>query len=135
MTNNKAREINSPIIKQLIDETSPEELAKVDAEMSNNKQQTALEWYIEELEYKGDLRETPSIRNIQLNIDTSDYMELKVQAKEMEKGQKEMSYADGYAEGYKRALEVMEWYIKNHISGMAQDHIGDANKMVGGGEQ
>ena len=53
--------------------------------MANNKQQTAVEWFIEELEYKGDLRETPSIRNIQLNIDTSDYMELKVQAKAMHK--------------------------------------------------
>ena len=40
--------------------------------MTNNKQQTAVEWFIEELEYKGDLRETPSIRNIQLNIDTSE---------------------------------------------------------------
>jgi hypothetical protein len=76
MSNNKAREINSPVIKQLIDETSPEELAKIDGEMR--------------------------------------------------------SYADGYAEGYKRALEVMEWYIKNHISGMVQDHIGEDNKMVGG---
>jgi hypothetical protein len=55
--------------------------------MTNNKQQTPLGWFIEQLEYKGDLRETPSIRNIQLNIDTSDYMELKVQAKEMEKEQ------------------------------------------------
>jgi len=81
--------------------------------MTNNKQQTAVEWFIEELEYKGDLRETPSIRNIQLNIDTSDYMELKVQAKEMEIAGKEMSYDDGYAEGYKRALELVEWYIKN----------------------
>jgi hypothetical protein len=53
--------------------------------MTNNKQQTALEWFIEQLEEKGDLRETPSIRNIQLNIDTSDYMELKQKAKEMEK--------------------------------------------------
>lgn len=86
--------------------------------MTNNKQQTAVEWFIEELEYKGDLRETPSIRNIQLNIDTSDYMELKQQAKEMEVMGKEMSYSDGYAEGYKRALEMIEWYIKNHISGM-----------------
>jgi hypothetical protein len=73
MTNNKARKINSPIIKQLLDETNHEELAKIDAEMS---------------------------------------------------------YAEGYAEGYKRALEVIEWYIKNHISGMPQDHIGDTNKMV-----
>jgi hypothetical protein len=112
--------------------------------MTNNKQQTPLEWFIEELEYKGDLRETPAIRNIQLNIDTSDYMELKVQAKEMEEEKLDVAYgngyeqgemdfykkmqvkgnqyadgyADGYAEGYKRALEVMEWYIKNHISGM-----------------
>jgi hypothetical protein len=43
MSNNKAREINSPLIKQLIEETSPEELAKIDAEMTNNKQQTPVE--------------------------------------------------------------------------------------------
>jgi hypothetical protein len=98
--------------------------------MTNNKQQTAVEWLIEELEYKGDLRETPSIRNIQLNIDTSDYMELKVQAQEMEIAGKEMSYANGYSEGYKRALEMVEWYIKNYIGGMVQDHIGDTNKKV-----
>jgi flagellar biosynthesis/type III secretory pathway protein FliH len=52
------------------------------------------------------------------------------QAKEMEVMGKEMSYSDGYKEGYQRALEVMEWYIKNHISGMAQEHIGEANKMI-----
>jgi hypothetical protein len=69
----KAREINSPIIEELINETTPEELGEIDAEMS---------------------------------------------------------YSDGYAEGYKRALEVIEWYIKNHISGMPQDHIGDTNKMI-----
>jgi len=81
--------------------------------MTNNKQQTAVEWFIEELEYKGDLRETPSIRNIQLNIDTSDYMELKVQAKEMEIAGKEMSYSDGYAEGYKRAMDYISMSIEN----------------------
>ena len=80
--------------------------------MTNNKQQTAVEWFIEELEEKGDLRETPAIRNIQLNIDTSDYMELKVQAKEMEVSGREMSYDEGYAEGYKRALELIEWQIQ-----------------------
>jgi hypothetical protein len=37
MTNNKAREINSPLIEELINETSPEELAKIDTEMTNNK--------------------------------------------------------------------------------------------------
>jgi hypothetical protein len=57
-------------------------------------------------------------------------LEATEQAKEMEIAGREMSYSDGYAEGYKRALEVMEWYIKNHISGMPQDHIGDTNKMI-----
>ena len=83
--------------------------------MTNNKQQTAVEWFIEQLEEKGDLRETPSIRNIQLNIDTSDYMELKQQAKEMEIAGKEMSYADGYSEGYKRALEFIQYHIENKL--------------------
>jgi hypothetical protein len=40
MTNNKAREIKSPLIEELINETTPEELAKIDTEMTNNKQQT-----------------------------------------------------------------------------------------------
>jgi len=43
MSNNKAREINSPLIKKLIEETSPEELARIDVEMTNNKQQTPVE--------------------------------------------------------------------------------------------
>ena len=45
MTNNKAREITSPIIEELINETTPEELAKIDAEMINNKQQTTMKLY------------------------------------------------------------------------------------------
>jgi hypothetical protein len=57
---------------------------------------------------------------------------VKQQAREMHK--KEMSYADGYAEGYKRALEMVEWYIKNYIRGI-EDHIVDTNKKVEGGEQ
>jgi flagellar biosynthesis/type III secretory pathway protein FliH len=85
--------------------------------MSNNKQQTAVEW----LEDR--------IKNQHLypfaSID-----ELSEQAKEMEIAGKEISYADGYKEGYKRALEMVEWYIKNYISGMLQDHIGDTNKKV-----
>jgi hypothetical protein len=88
--------------------------------MEKDKQQTAVEW----LEDR--------IKNQHLypfaSID-----ELSEQAKEMEILGKEMSYSDGYAEGYKRALEVMEWYIKNHISGMVQEHIGEANKMIEGG--
>jgi prephenate dehydratase len=43
------------------------------------------------------------------------------QAKEMEVMGKEMSYSDGYAEGYKRALEMVEWYIKNYIKTIEKD--------------
>jgi len=37
------------------------------------------------------------------------------QAKEMEIAGKEMSYADGYAEGYKRAIELTQWAISNLV--------------------
>jgi hypothetical protein len=76
--------------------------------MTNNKQQTAVEWLIEELEEKGDLRETPSIRNIQLNIDTSDYMELKVQAKEMEKQQIIQAYSNAWHDGQDAIIMTIE---------------------------
>ncbi len=58
---NKAREINSPVIKQLLDETTPEELAKIDAEMTNNKQQTAVD--IAELAFKLYPFSSDSVRN------------------------------------------------------------------------
>ena len=37
------------------------------------------------------------------------------QAQEMEVAGKEMSYSDGYVEGYKRALDYMTMSIKNAI--------------------
>jgi hypothetical protein len=84
--------------------------------MSNNKQQTAVDWFIIECGKYGDTAQIPD--------------EVIEQAKEIEVMGKEMSYADGYKEGYKRALEIVEWYIKNYIGGMVQDHIGDINKKV-----
>jgi hypothetical protein len=74
---NKAREINSPVIKQLIDETNPEELAKIDVEMTNNKQQTAVEW-LQSIELERDLT-------------LADWK----QAKEMEKEQIAKAFDDG----------------------------------------
>jgi flagellar biosynthesis/type III secretory pathway protein FliH len=44
---------------------------------------------------------------------------IKQQAREMHK--KEMSYSDGYAEGYKRAYELMEWCMKNYIKTREKD--------------
>jgi hypothetical protein len=53
----------------------------------SNKQQTAVEWLIHEIESKGDAWENASIKKIQISIDASEYAELKAQAKEMEKEQ------------------------------------------------
>ena len=69
--------------------------------MTNNKQQTAVEWLIEKCAC-ADLR--PELWEI-----------IKQQAKEMEIAGKEMSYSDGYAEGYKRAIELTKWAISNLI--------------------
>jgi flagellar biosynthesis/type III secretory pathway protein FliH len=79
----------------------------------SNKQQTAVEWLEQEM--------------LKPNLSMKEILE---QAKEMEIAGKEMSYAEGYKEGYKRALEMVEWYIKNYIGGMVQEHIGDINKKV-----
>jgi len=55
--------------------------------MNNEKKQTTLEIFIEKLEEVGDLRDCTSIGLIQLNIDKNEYIELKRQAKEIEKEQ------------------------------------------------
>jgi len=56
---------------------------------------TAVQWLIEQLEQKGDAWENVSIRKIQISIDVSDYLDLKRQAKEMEKEQIEDAYFIG----------------------------------------
>jgi hypothetical protein len=48
---------------------------------------TAVEWFIEQLEEKGVAYENVSFRKIQISIDTSDYLKLIKQAKQMEKEQ------------------------------------------------
>jgi flagellar biosynthesis/type III secretory pathway protein FliH len=65
-----------------------------------NKQQTAVEWLRQEV--------------LKQDIDSSS-RELYKQAKEMEIAGKEMSYADGYKEGYNRAIELTKWAISNLI--------------------
>jgi hypothetical protein len=111
--------------------------------MTNNKQQTAVEWFANQLN-----------RVVSNTTDalSHNYKELLEQAKEMEEEKldvaygngyeqgemdfykkmrgKEMSYDDGYADGYKRAVELMEWCIKNYIKPNT-DHIGKANKTMG----
>jgi hypothetical protein len=97
--------------------------------MSNDKQQTAVDIIYQGMSDKIVMQDLNKAL-ICIHISHDDFLKLHRQAKEMEVAGKEMSYADGYSEGYKRALEMVEWYIKNYISGMPQDHIGDTNKKV-----
>jgi hypothetical protein len=71
-----------------------------------NKQQTAVEWY------DNQLRKVFSNTTEASNFSHEELLE---QAKEMEIAGKEMSYDDGYAEGYKRAVELTKWAISNLI--------------------
>ena len=48
---------------------------------------TAVQWFIEQLEQKGDASENLYVRRVQISIDTSDYLKLIRQAKEIEKKQ------------------------------------------------
>jgi flagellar biosynthesis/type III secretory pathway protein FliH len=66
--------------------------------MENNKQQRAVEWLIEHYTFA--------------DLTADSWQMIQQQAKEMEIAGKEMSYADGYREGYKRALELIEWKIQ-----------------------
>jgi hypothetical protein len=52
------------------------------------KQLTAVEQFIEQLEKQGDSWENVSIGRIQISIKVEDYLELQRQSKEMEKEQK-----------------------------------------------
>jgi hypothetical protein len=58
--------------------------------------QTAVQWFIEQLEQKGDASENVSIRRVQISIDVSDYLELKRQAKQMEKEQISDAWENGF---------------------------------------
>jgi len=62
----------------------------------DNKQQTAVEWLVSQPKH----HQLFSIETIE-------------QAKEMEIAGKEMSYSDGYAQGYQRALDYISMSIEN----------------------
>ena len=65
----------------------------------SNKQQTAVEWLIQEIESKGDAWENASIKKIQISIDASEYAELKAQAKEIEKDKMENLWHEAISHG------------------------------------
>jgi uncharacterized glyoxalase superfamily protein PhnB len=77
--------------------------------MTNNKQQTAVDWLVEQFTFK-------TIGGVYTTDGTDDVTNLVEHAKEMEVAGKEMSYADGYKEGYKRALDYITMAIKKSKS-------------------
>ena len=68
--------------------------------MTNNKQ-TLIQQFVIECGKYGDTAQIPD-----------DVIE---KFKEMEIAGKEISYSDGYAEGYKRGLGLIKWNIENQL--------------------
>ena len=93
MTNNKQQtEINAVEYLDKVNQFAKEN------NTDKPRQQTAIEWLFDNV-----------------YMAHSELSEKLKQAKEMEIAGKEMSYSDGYAEGYKRALELTKWTISNLI--------------------
>jgi hypothetical protein len=92
--------------------------------MTNNKQQTAVEWYIiqrDELEIKSRYLEIKPYQYgkqlIALGNKAREMYEDEIEAAAIiasatESTSKASSYAEGYTAGYQRALELVEWKIK-----------------------
>jgi flagellar biosynthesis/type III secretory pathway protein FliH len=78
--------------------------------MSNNKQ-SSVEWLISQLQRSKDWQRVLN----EISQMSSARVDIIEQAKEMEVAGKEMSYADGYKEGYNRAIELTKWTISNLI--------------------
>jgi len=76
--------------------------------MTNNKQQTAVGSIIEFCQKQMD-NDSSIHKGVYLSI----IKFCEEQAKEMEIAGKEMSYSDGYAQGYQRALDYISMSIEN----------------------
>jgi hypothetical protein len=83
----------------------------------NNKKQTAVELFIEQLEKKGDPWENSSMNQLHITIDIDDYLELKIKAKEMEKEQIEDAYQEGYSQGYAKCEQAEDYYYEQTYGG------------------
>jgi len=76
---------------------------------------TAVEWFIEQLEQKGVALENVSIRRIQISVDVSEYLDLKRQAKQMEKEQiKDAYFIGGHDIQNNRYRGMHEYYNETY---------------------
>jgi hypothetical protein len=77
--------------------------------MSNNKQQTPIEWLREEITY-----DNGTGQRLGSFIETVDLTEYFNKAKEMENEDYLGKYSDGYLEGFNRALALVELTVEEH---------------------
>jgi hypothetical protein len=91
--------------------------------MTNNKQQTAVDILCGKLAMKLGIPQA-----ITFYIDHQEEIR---EAKEMEVAGKKMSYADGYAEGYKRALDYMTDTLKNKIEIKVNERNNNITSTIG----
>ena len=82
--------------------------------MTNNKQQTAVEWLMEQFwNNEGMLTSKKLEKALEMEKDQMDAEIIKICA---EQSTSEASkYAQGYKEGYKRAIELSKWALSNLI--------------------
>ena len=74
-------------------------------ETSSVQKESPIDLLMTQLYKKGFLKE----------VDGNEPINLMNKVKEKEIEEKEMSYSDGYKEGYKRAMELTQWAISNLI--------------------
>jgi hypothetical protein len=80
--------------------------------MTNNKQQTSVQWFLDKLIEHQIIKVAQTTYGGKANYKHEILLE---QAKEMEIAGKEMSYADGYKQGYHRAIENAKYQINKWI--------------------
>ena len=85
-------------------------------ENESNKM-TAVQWFIEQLEQKGDASENLYVRRVQISIDTSDYLKLIKQAKQMGKEQIEDAYFIGGHDTQNNRYRGMHEYYNETYGG------------------
>ena len=78
---------------------------------------TAVQWFIEQLKQKGDASENVSIKRVQISINTSDYLELIRQTKQMEKEQIIDACKKGYGSTAIYRNKLSEQYYEETYGG------------------
>jgi predicted ferric reductase len=82
---------------------------------NESNKMTAVQWFIEQLEQKGVALENVSIRRIQISVDVSQYLDLKRQAKQMEKEQiKDAYFIGGHDIQNNRYRGMHEYYNETY---------------------